>query len=239
VVLAWAVFRSRRPVVAWLATASLIGVVGEGVLGGIVVANELQPWLVLVHLGLAMIILGFLVAAALMSMPESEGEPDPRFKRLTAIAAAATYVLLLTGSAVVATRVDDSCRSWPLCGSGFTVQSGSDPRSLVAQLWAPGAFNMLHRAVVLMIGVLLVYTLIRALRRPRVGVVASATLIVFVIQVAVGAGSALTDASFFNGLHVALATLVWAGMLSTALLTLPRRDRALRSSRLAMERRPA
>jgi heme A synthase len=186
-----------------------------------------------------MIIIGFLVAAALMSMPESEGEPDPRFKRLTAIAAAATYVLLLTGSAVVATRVDDSCRSWPLCGSGFTVQSGSDPRSLVAQLWAPGAFNMLHRAVVLMIGVLLVYTLIRALRRPRVGVVASATLIVFVIQVAVGAGSALTDASFFNGLHVALATLVWAGMLSTALLTLPRRDRALRSSRLAMERRPA
>jgi|SRR6266851_8179164 len=237
VVLAWVVFRSRRPIVAWLATASLIGVVGEGVLGGIVVANELQPWLVVVHLGLAMIILGFLVAAAVMSMPESEGVPDPRFKRLTAIAAAATYVLLLTGSAVVATRVDDSCRSWPLCG--FMVQSGSDPRSLIAHLWAPDAFNMLHRAVVLVIGALLVYTLIRALRRPGVGVVASATLIVFAIQVAVGAGAALTDASFFNGLHVALATLVWAGMLSTALLTLARRDRALTSSRLAMERRPA
>ena len=51
VLLAWAIFRHRRPAVAWLATASLIGVVGEGVLGGVVVANELTPWLVLIHLG--------------------------------------------------------------------------------------------------------------------------------------------------------------------------------------------
>lgn len=240
VVLAWVVFRTRRPIVAWLATASLIGVVGEGVLGAIVVANELQPWLVLVHLGLAMMILGFLVAAAVMSMPESEGVRDPSFKRLTAIAAAATYVLLLTGSAVVATRADDSCRSWPLCGSGFTFQgSGSDPRSLIAQLWAPDAFNMLHRAVVLVIGVLLVYTLIRALRRPGFGVVASATLIVFVIQVAVGAGAALSNASFFNGLHVALATLVWAGALTTALLTVPRADRTAEVSQLIVEKSSA
>jgi heme a synthase len=43
VVMAWIVFRKRRPLVAWLATASLIGVVGEGILGGIVVANELAP----------------------------------------------------------------------------------------------------------------------------------------------------------------------------------------------------
>src|SRR6266852_6240053 len=41
---AWIVFRKRRPLVAWLATASLIGVVGEGILGGIVVAKELSPW---------------------------------------------------------------------------------------------------------------------------------------------------------------------------------------------------
>src|ERR1700716_3497017 len=45
VVLAWVVFRSRRPIVAWLASASLIGVVGGGALGAVVVANELSPWL--------------------------------------------------------------------------------------------------------------------------------------------------------------------------------------------------
>src|SRR5467141_3689588 len=76
VVLAWVVFRSRRPLVAWLATASLIGVVGEGAVGGVVVANDLQPWLVVVHLGLAMIILGFLVATTVMAAPASPGVPD-------------------------------------------------------------------------------------------------------------------------------------------------------------------
>src|SRR3989475_2074612 len=53
VVMAWIVFRKRRPLVAWLATASLIGVVGEGILGGIVVANELSPWPLVGALGLA------------------------------------------------------------------------------------------------------------------------------------------------------------------------------------------
>jgi cytochrome c oxidase assembly protein subunit 15 len=76
VVAAWIVYRKRRPRVAWLATASLIGVVGEGILGGVVVANELSPWLVVVHLGLAMMILGFLVAAAIAAMPASSGIAD-------------------------------------------------------------------------------------------------------------------------------------------------------------------
>src|ERR1700704_4703902 len=78
VAMAWVVWRTRRPVVAWLATASLIGVVGEGLLGAGVVANDLASWLVLIHLGLAMIILGFLVAAAVMAMPPSSGVADPR-----------------------------------------------------------------------------------------------------------------------------------------------------------------
>ena len=80
--MAWIVFRKRRARVAWLATASLIGVLGEGVLGGVVVAQELSPWLVLAHLGLAMMILGFLVATAVAAMPASNGIPDLSFRRL-------------------------------------------------------------------------------------------------------------------------------------------------------------
>ena len=86
---------------------------------------------------------------------------------------------------------------------------------------------------------LLVYALIKALRKPQVRVVALATLVVFALQVAVGAGSAVTDAAFFNGLHVAIATLVWSGILIIALLTLPRTDRSPSLSRLAVEQRPA
>jgi heme A synthase len=232
VVLAWMLFRTRRPMVAWLATASLIAVAAEGALGGVVVTHELAPWLVLVHLGLAMIILGFLVATAVMSMPESSGVSDSRFRRLAAIAAIATYALLLTGSTVVASGADSSCHTWPLCGSGFTPDfSGAN------------AFTMLHRGAVLGIGILIFYVLVTALRRwgmrSQIGLSAIVTLAVFTGQTLVGAGAALTDGAFFNGLHVALATLVWSGVLTCALLTLARTDRVAELSHLATERSSA
>jgi heme A synthase len=224
-VLAWVVWRNRRPVVAWLATAALVAGLSEALLGAGVVANELASWLVLIHLALAMIILGFLVATAVMSMPPAPGITDSGFRRLVAITAGATYVLLLTGSTVVASGADTACRSWPLCGSGFTPDfSGFN------------AFTMLHRGSVLVIGALLVYTLLRAARMPGLRATSIATLVVFALQVAVGAGAGVTDAAFFNGFHVALATLVWAGVLTTALLTLPRADRDASPSRLVVEK---
>jgi len=225
VISAWVVWRSRRPVVAWLATASLIGVVGEGILGGVVVANELSAWLVVAHLGLAMIILGFLVAAAVMAMPASAGLADSRFRSLVAVAAGATYLLLLTGSTVVASGADEACHSWPLCGSGFA-----------PDFTGANVFTMLHRGSVLLIGLMLVYVLVRAVRFPGLAPVSIATLAVFALQVAVGAAAALTDAALFNGFHVALATLVWAGVLTTALLTLPRADHEAQLARLAAEK---
>jgi heme A synthase len=242
-ILAWVVWRNRRPLVAWLATAALIAGLGEALLGARVVANELASWLVFFHLGLAMIILGFIVATAVMAMPPSPGLGDQRFRRLAAIATGATYLMLLTGSTVVASNADAGCRSWPLCGGGFTFSvAGAD------------AFTMLHRATVLVVGVLLVYVLGTAswrwrLRKPfwqwrqhdlnPVGWMAQTTLFVFVLQVAVGALSAITSEPLFNGLHVALATLVWAGVLAAALLTVPRADRDARMSPVAMEKRTA
>ena len=228
VVLAWAVFRHQRPLVAWLATASLVAIAAEGALGGVVVTNELAPWLVLVHLGLAMIILGFLIATAVMSLPATEGVRDHSFRRLALIAAAATYFLLLTGSTVVASSADESCHAWPLCGNGLALDFAG-----------ANAFTMLHRGAVLVIGVMLVYVLIGSLRQASVRPVALVTLLVLGLQVAVGAAAALTNAALFNGLHVAIATLVWSGMLSIALLTLPRTDRERAMSRLAVEKRPA
>ena len=232
VVLAWAVFRTRRPVVAWLASASLIGVVGEGILGGVVVANELSSWLVVAHLGLAMLILGFLVATAVIAGPQSPGLPDRSFRRWIAGAVGATYVLLLTGSTVVASNADGGCHAWPLCGAGFTLDFAG-----------ANAFTMLHRGAVLVIGLLILYVMVGAIRRAGtqsgLGRSAIATLIVFASQVAVGAGAALSDGALFNGLHVAIATLVWAGVLMCALLTIPRTDRRRELSHLAVEKSTA
>jgi heme A synthase len=225
VILAWVVWRTRRPVVAWLATASLIGVVGEGLLGAGVVANELASWLVLVHLALAMIILGFLVATAVMAMPPSSGVADPGYRRLAGIVAGATYLLLLTGSTVVASGADTGCHAWPLCGSGFS-----------PDFTGANAFTMLHRGSVLLVGVMLVFVLVRGISLPGLKTVSIATLAVFALQIAVGAAAAVTDAASFNGFHVALATLLWAGMLTIALRTLPRTDRDAQLSHLAVEK---
>ena len=223
VVMAWVVFRQRRPVVAWVATASLVAIAAEGALGGVVVVNQLASWLVLIHLGLAMIILGVLLGAAVMSLPASPGVPGLR--RSTALAAAATYVLLLTGSAVVASKADQTCHSWPLCGGGLSLDFAG-----------ANAFTMLHRGGVLVIGILIVYVATSAMRQETLRPAAIATLAVFALQVAIGAGAALTDAGLFNGMHVAIATLVWAGVLLMALLAQPRTDSDTALSRLAVER---
>lgn len=223
VVAAWVVFRSRRPLVGWLAVASLAAVAVEGGLGGVVVASELTPWLVAVHLGLAMIILGCLIATAVLAMPESTGIESVSFKRLAIAAVVATYVLLLTGSSVVATNADESCNSWPLCGGGFT-----------PDFVGANAFTMLHRGFALIAGVLIVFFLVAAYRR-GLHVAAVTALLVLLAQVAVGAASAITNGAVANGLHVALATLVWSSVLATALLALPRSDRAKQEARLQVQ----
>jgi heme A synthase len=232
VVMAWVVFRKRRPLVAWLASASLIGVVGEGILGGIVVAKELSPWLVLVHLGLAMMIIGFLVATAIAAMPASSGVPDLNFRRLAIVVTAATYVMMLTGSTVVASGADGSCHSWPLCGGGFALD-----------FTGANAFTMLHRGAVLVVGLLLLHVLSKAFLRWRsvkgMGPIAVAAIAALVLQVAVGAGSAITGNAVFDGLHVAIGTLVWSGVLAITLLTLPRADSNRELSRLEVDRTSA
>ncbi|HKW07992.1 MAG TPA: COX15/CtaA family protein [Candidatus Dormibacteraeota bacterium] len=226
VVVAWIVFHRVRPLVAIVATGSLIAIAGEGGLGAVVVAQELQPWLVLFHLALAMLILGCLIATAILSLTPSAGVATAR--PLAIAGAVATYALLLTGSTVVASNADAACHSWPLCGGGFALDfSGAN------------AFTMLHRGSALVLGALIVFVAVRAMRDALLRPAAMATLIVLALQVAVGAGAAVTDAAAFNGLHVAIATLVWAGMLALALLTLPRRDAAPALSRFAVDKRTA
>ena len=184
------------------------------------------------HLGLAMIILGFLVSTAVAAMPQSAGVSDVNFRRLAIVAAGATYVMMLTGSTVVASSADESCNSWPLCGGGFAFDfSGVN------------AYTMLHRGTVLIVGLLLLHVLSKALRRFRdvkgMRLVAGVAIAALVLQIAVGAGSAVGGGALFDGLHVAIASLVWASVLATALLTLPRTDRNVELARLEVDRTSA
>jgi heme A synthase len=232
-------FRGRRTPVTGLTLATLITVVGEGLLGWQVVANVLAPVLVLVHLAIALVILALMVAIFILAAPAPvTALPDRSFVRLVLVATGLTYLVLLTGSSVVATSADLVCKSWPLCGGGLTPDFSG-----------VAFFAMLHRLTVGVVSLLLLYLLAVALRRhrriPGVGPVAAATLILLVAQVALGALVAVTDEqAFLQGAHVALGSAVWAGVVALAVLSLRpgtgRRPEIADDSRVtALERRPA
>jgi heme A synthase len=232
-------YRGRRTPVTWLTLATLLTVVGEGLLGWQVVANLLAPVLVLVHLAIALVILALMVAIFVLVAPApATAFPDRSFARLALIATGLTYLMLLTGSSVVATNADLVCKSWPLCGGGLTPDFSG-----------VAFFALLHRLTVGVVSLLLLYLLSVALRRhrgiPGVGPVAAATLVLLAAQVALGALVAVTDEqAFLQGAHVALASAVWAGVVGLAVRCL--RPGAERTGEIAddsrvtaFERRPA
>ena len=189
------------------ATAALAAVLVEGVLGAIVVYHELQGALVLAHLAVALVILGLLVAVAVVVQPLAGAASRPAGAYLAA-AVAATYAILLTGSGVVAAGADEACRSWPSCGNG-----------VAAPVDGLQAINLGHRLVVAIGGLFLVYVLSLNVRgAPSIRTVAAAlTLAALALQVAVGALTAIGgETPLFNGLHLALATAVWSGVVLVA-----------------------
>jgi heme A synthase len=222
-------YRRRRTPVTWLTVATLATVVGEGLLGWQVVANLLAPVLVLVHLAIALLILGLMVATYILAGPAPAAVADRGFGRLAGAAAALTFLLLLTGSSVVATKADEVCKSWPLCGNGLAFDFGG-----------AAAFAMLHRLTAGAVGVFLVYVLVAALSRQRL--LAGLTLLLLAVQLALGALVATTaEVAFWQGAHIAVASAVWAGVVALAVLALrPAPARVRDDARVsALEGRPA
>lgn len=212
---AWRLYRRERPVVTKLAVAALVAIAAEGGLGGLVVFHDLSSWLVLGHLALALAIVGLLVATAVAARPAPEGAArvTRTFRSLTFATAGLTYLLALTGSTVVASSADSVCKSWPLCGGGLQLDfTGVD------------AFNMLHRLLGLAVGLVVAAVAVEALRRYRAvpGLAPAALgsgLIVALQGLILGPGVAIThDNPYWNGLHVATATLLWIAVLLLALV---------------------
>ena len=207
-------YRSRRTPITWLTMATLATVVGEGLLGWQVVASVLAPVLVLVHLAIALVILALMVALFVLSASPTAAFPDRGFGRLAGLAVGLTYLLLLTGSAVVATNADLVCKSWPLCGRGFSFDFSG-----------VALFATVHRLTVGAVSLLLLHLLTKALLRfrqvPGVTLVAAFTLALLGVQVAVGALVAISgDVALFPGAHVALGSAVWAGVVALAVIAL-------------------
>jgi len=202
-----AFLRRPTPRIAWLAALALLAVVAEGLLGAVVVFRDLAPWLVVGHLVLAMAVLGLLVALVVQASPAPRLGAGERFRRLAGAAAAAALLAMVSGAAVVALGAEAACRAWPLCVAA-----------------PPGApLNDLHRVVAGLAVVLVLHTAGAAWRRvPGLRPAAAAAAVASVLQVAAGAGAALSGAAVYSALHVALGSAAWMAVAWMWLASLPR-----------------
>jgi heme A synthase len=210
----WLRYRSVRPLAIGAVVVVLLYVL-QIVLGAITVFFNLPNGVVMIHLANALLLLGALVTIAVFTSlaGSSRSRPPLATLRLSAVAVGATYVLALTGALVVDQGAGTACAGWPLCGNGFQLTSGQY-----------ADINLLHRFVAGIVVLLLGYSMMRMRRaRPADRALRLSTLSVTVLIVAqVIAGAVLVDTRLpaaVRGLHLALASGLWACVVIAAVIT--------------------
>lgn len=207
----WA--RQERHIIVPALVAPVLLVI-QIVLGGLTVLWKLPPEIITAHLGTALAIFALVITIAVMaSKPAAIKEhPDKtrKFARLAVTNALLVYGLMLSGSYVVGSGASLACTGWPLC---------------TAQTWAVtnhlADINVLHRLIATFVGLVLIWTLISALRRYKVAPaqawMAVVAGVLFIAQSIVGGLIVLLDKpEFVAGLHLALATAVWGSLVVLA-----------------------
>jgi protoheme IX farnesyltransferase len=169
--------------------------------------------IVLAHLATAMALLAAVCVTAVAAFVPRRATPPGRGPVMLArVAAGGTYLLILSGSLVVGSGASGSCSAWPLCGGGFSLAFDGYP-----------AIQLLHRGLAAAVGLLIIVSLLALLNRYReeraVRATVALTLAALAFQVAVGAAVVtLHLPAALRGLHLALASAVWAGTVVLAVL---------------------
>jgi protoheme IX farnesyltransferase len=221
-VFAWRRYRSAGKIV-WPALVALPLVLGQAVLGGIVVATDLDPWWVTAHFAAALALVADVVYVAansfcvvkLPAKPLSLRGADPRFARLTAGAVAATSALLLIGTFVRAEGAGLAFTDWPLMDGRLVPMLDGDTLAV-----------FLHRVLAGAAFLLVLWIAIRARtmagRSKDLVVLSTLALALFVGQILAGAANVWTRLRpWAVVVHVALSVLIWATLV--ALATVSRR----------------
>jgi protoheme IX farnesyltransferase len=194
-----------------VALVPLFGV--QGGLGGAVVNSALDPAVVTLHFGLAMVVLGVLVAATTLAFEGDRRDGDGGYARLAAVTAIATFALLLVGTYVRAEGAGLAFRDWPLMGG-----------RLVPSFGPTGAFEMFtHRVLAIVVAALVLWLAVRARTMPvrsarlvRLSALAGALI---VGQIAVGGINVVTELSVWpRALHVGMSAAIWATVVALAVV---------------------
>jgi len=176
---AWRTYRRRDPMVMWCSFAAFLLVGFQGWLGSVVVATNLKPWLVTVHMLLALVIVGLLIYCLARSQRESFNSEAIRPSRQIAV---------LFALCLVTTAVQIGLGSQVREGIDEVAAMGVERSSWIGEL---GLGIYVHRTFSLLI-LLVNVGLVRSLRAARlkpsvVDRLGRGLLAVLVAEIAVGA----------------------------------------------------
>lgn len=195
--------RHDTTVLGFTAAAAVLFVI-QSALGAIVVIFELPPTFVTLHLGVAMLLLGALLAAGVTAWyrPQQRTGRD----QITVLAyanAAFALIIILTGALVRGSGATLACTDWPLC-NGDVVPLAQGQLAMI---------HMIHRFAVAALGItlaILVWQVYRLRQDSLTRGVALAAFVVYLVQVGVGALYVLSAAGpEWGAAHVGLAATTW------------------------------
>jgi cytochrome c oxidase assembly protein subunit 15 len=209
---AWRVERLPRWLV-WTATVLPFTVLAQGVLGGITVVFELHPLIVMAHFLLSLVAIAVAVLVVLGARGLSERElPAPGATALALAAVPSALVLVVTGTLVTA--------AGPHSGGEEIARFGNVLDAVHVHIGATAVFGV---TFLILVAALAAWRL-----RPELAL-AGGVLALLLAQMVIG------EVQWRNGLpwglvlvHVALATLVWTGVVAIAVRLV------LRSRRLSL-----
>ena len=209
----WVRYRHVRRLRVGISTVLVLFVV-QIVLGAITVEFNLPSGVIMIHLANALLLLAALVwiAATTTMTGSTRSRPSASTVRLGTIAAAATYILALSGALVVDQGAGGACAGWPLCGNGFQFASGQY-----------ADINLLHRFVAGIVVLLLGYSMMK-LRRSRPddrGLRRASASVTLLIVAQVAAGALVVDLGLppaVRAIHLALASALWGCVVLTVVI---------------------
>jgi heme o synthase len=193
----------------WL--VPLFGV--QGAIGGAVVNSALDPAVITLHFGLAMIVLGVVAATTTLSFLPDRPAGERTYAWLGLTTALATFALLLVGTFVRAEGAGLAFRDWPLMGG-----------RLVPSFDSPGAAEMFaHRLLAIAVAALVLWMVVRARtmthRSARLIRLSTAAGSLLVAQILVGGVNVITDlAAWPRALHVGMSAAIWAVVVALAVV---------------------
>lgn len=203
-------YRNRSDILT-LSILAVVLVIIQGILGGITVVTELTPKIVTLHMGVALLLFGVIVAGLVIansrdySTSTSIGSGGGSL--LVVLTVAGLYALAVSGAYVRQSGSLGTCMTWPLCDE---ILSGS---LLVLT-------HIVHRIGSLLIGIMIIVLCTRIWRNNPIrlnAILGGLILLFYVAQVIVGALMIWTGLSeWTRALHLSLG----AAMFGSAVILL-------------------